>query len=148
MLASRANVRRAAQSGFTIIEIIVVVVIIGILAAAVGPKIFGNVYKTQAGRVKQDLRTIESALKIYRLDNFNYPTTEQGLAALTQRPNDPNLSNWDPEGYLDRPPRDPWNNDYVYENPGRHGDLDLYSLGRDGRPGGEGQDQDIGNWQL
>ncbi len=143
-----ANISHRPQAGFTLIEIIVVVVIIGILAAAVGPKIFGNVYKAQAQRVKQDLRTIESALKIYRLDNFSYPSSEQGLSALVDRPNDPNLTNWDPEGYLDRAPTDPWNRPYVYLNPGQYGDIDIYSLGEDGRPGGEGSNADIGNWQL
>ncbi|MEM9172326.1 MAG: type II secretion system major pseudopilin GspG, partial [Pseudomonadota bacterium] len=95
-----------------------------------------------------DLRTIESALGVYRLDNFSYPTTEQGLEALVERPNDPNLDNYDPEGYLKRMPEDPWNRPYVYLNPGQRGDIDIFSLGRDGRPGGEGEDADIGNWDL
>lgn len=136
------------QSGFTLIEIIVVVVIIGLLAGVVGPKIFGNVYKAQLQRARQDIRTIESALKIYRLDNFAYPTNEQGLRALVERPADPNLTNYDPEGYLDRMPKDPWNRPYIYVYPGQRGDVDIYSLGEDGRPGGEGPNQDIGNWQL
>lgn len=140
---------RRLQAGFTLIEIIVVVVIIGILAGVVGPKIFGNVYKAQLQRVRQDIRTIESSIKIYRLDNFTYPTNEQGgLKALVERPADPSLTNYDPEGYLDRMPTDPWNREYIYVNPGQRGDIDIYSLGEDGRPGGEGPNKDIGNWDL
>ncbi|MEL6870193.1 MAG: type II secretion system major pseudopilin GspG [Pseudomonadota bacterium] len=134
------------QRGFTIIEIMVVVVIIGILAAAVGPKLFGQVGKARANTARQDIKTIEQALKIYRLDNFTYPTSEQGLNALVERPNDPNLTNWDPEGYLERAPVDPWKRPYEYLNPGQRGDIDIFSLGADGRPGGEGENADIGNW--
>ncbi|MFK8053522.1 MAG: type II secretion system major pseudopilin GspG [Woeseiaceae bacterium] len=149
MLQPAAFFSRRQQSGFTLIEIIVVVVIIGILAGVVGPKIFGNVYKAQLQRMRQDIRTIESALKIYRLDNFSYPSNEQGgLKALVERPADPNLTNYDPEGYLDRMPKDPWNRDYLYVYPGQRGDVDVYSLGEDGRPGGEGPNKDIGNWDL
>lgn len=142
--------RRAAhkqQSGFTLLEVIVVVVILGILAAAVGPRIFGNVYKTQLARVKTDIKTIEGALKIYRLDNFVFPTSEQGLRALVERPNDPNLTNYSVDGYLDSMPKDPWGRDYIYLTPGQRGEYDIYSLGRDGQQGGEGEDSDIGNWE-
>ncbi len=137
---------RARQSGFTLLEVIVVVVIIGILAAAVGPKIFGNVDKANANRVRQDIKVIEGALSIYRLDNFNYPTSEQGLRALVERPNDPNLTNYSADGYLDAMPKDPWGREYVYLIPGQRGEFDLYSLGRDGQQGGEGPDADLGNW--
>ncbi|MEM6819659.1 MAG: type II secretion system major pseudopilin GspG [Pseudomonadota bacterium] len=137
---------RARQSGFTLLEVIVVVVIIGILAAAVGRNIFGGVEKAYRNRVLQDIKTIEGALTEYRLDNFNFPTSEQGLRALVERPNDPNLTQYNDEGYLDSMPEDPWGNEYVYLIPGQRGKFDLYSLGRDGQQGGEGEDADIGNW--
>jgi general secretion pathway protein G len=95
-----------------------------------------------------DLRGIENALKFYRLDNFAYPTSEQGLEALVTRPADPNIRNWKPGGYLDRLPKDPWGNNYQYLNPGQNSEIDIYTFGRDGRPGGEGIDADIGNWNL
>lgn len=145
---SRQRPQHRVQRGFTIIEIMVVVVIIGLLAAVVGPAVFGNVEKARKTRAETEIKTIASALKVYRLDNFDYPTTEQGLEALVERPNDPNLTNWDPEGYLERMPVDPWNRPYVYLYPGQRSDIDIYSLGRDGRPGGEGPDADIGNWDL
>ncbi|MEM7610114.1 MAG: type II secretion system major pseudopilin GspG [Pseudomonadota bacterium] len=148
MHVMRTTYSRPAQVGFTLIEIMVVVVILGILAAAIGPRLFDNVGKAQIGRVKTDLRTIEQALDLYRLDNFSYPTAEQGLQALVERPNDPNLTNWGPTGYLPRMPLDPWNRPYEYLNPGQRGEIDVYSLGEDGRPGGEGAAADIGNWDL
>jgi len=126
----------------------VVVIILGILAAIVAPNVIGRVGDAQVAAAKQDIRGIENALKFYRLDNFSYPTTEQGLQALVTRPNDPNLRNWKAGGYLDRLPRDPWGNPYQYLNPGNKAEIDIYTLGRDGRPGGEGEDADIGNWDL
>lgn len=140
--------RRQRQAGFTILEIVIVVVIIGILAAAIGPQLMNRVGQAQATRVKSDLRAIESALKLYRLDNFTYPTSEQGLQALVEKPNDPNLTNYAAGGYLDRAPVDPWNRPYEYLNPGQNGDVDVFSLGADGRPGGDGENADIGNWDL
>lgn len=140
--------RRQRQAGFTILEIVIVVVIIGILAAAIGPRLIDRVGQAQVTRVKSDLRAIESALKLYRLDNFTYPTSEQGLQALVEKPNDPNLENYPDGGYLDRTPVDPWNRPYEYLNPGQNGDVDVFSLGADGRPGGEGDNADIGNWDL
>ncbi len=134
--------------GFTLIEIMVVVIILGILAAIVAPNVIGRIDQAQVTRVQGDLRGIENALKMYRLDTYSYPTTEQGLEALVNKPADPNLRNWKPGGYLDRLPKDPWGNDYLYLNPGNHGEIDVYTLGRDGRPGGEGLDADIGNWNL
>ena len=143
-----AKRKRARSRGFTLIEIMVVVIILGILAAIVAPNVIGRIDDAQITRVKSDLRGIENALKFYRLDNFAYPTSEQGLEALVTRPADPNLRNWKQGGYLDRLPRDPWGNPYLYLNPGNNSEIDVYTLGRDGRPGGEGLDADIGNWEL
>lgn len=126
----------------------VVVIILGILTAIVAPNVIGRVGDAQIAAAKQDLRGIENALKFYRLDNFSYPTTEQGLEALVTRPNDPNIKNWKAGGYLERLPKDPWGNPYQYLSPGNNGEFDIYTLGRDGRPGGEGEDADFGNWDL
>ena len=136
------------QSGFTLIEIMVVIVILGILAAIVAPNVLGNVDKAQQEKVRQDLRAIDSALKFYRLDNYNYPTTEQGIEALVTKPADPNIKNWRPGGYLPNLPKDPWGNPYEYESPGQRGEIDIFTYGRDGAPGGEGVDADIGNWDT
>ena len=138
-----------AQSGFTLIEIMVVVVILGILAALVVPQIISRPDEARVAKARQDIRAVESALKLYRLDNFQYPTTEQGLAALVDKPTtQPEPRNWKSGGYLDRIPTDPWGNVYHYRNPGEHGEIDVYTLGRDGRPDGEESDADIGNWAL
>jgi len=139
---------RRNQGGFTLIEIMVVVIILGILAAIVAPNVIGRIDDAQISRVQQDLRGIENALKFYRLDNFAYPTSEQSLDALVSKPADPNIRNWKAGGYLDRLPKDPWGNNYEYLNPGQNGEFDVYTYGRDGRPGGEGLDGDIGNWML
>lgn len=136
------------QAGFTLIEIMVVVVIIGILAALVGPRLFGQVDRARIEAAKAEISTIENALKFYRLDNFAYPSTEQGIDALVTKPNDPNIKNWNPGGYLERLPSDPWGNPYQYLNPGNQGEIDVYTLGADGAPGGEGLNADIGNWDL
>jgi general secretion pathway protein G len=138
---------RKWQSGFTLIEIMVVVVILGILAALIAPNVISRIDDAQITKVKQDIRAVESALKLYRLDNFRYPTTDDGLEALVTPPTDPN-ARWPEGGYLDRMPADPWQRPYVYLQPGNQGEYDLYSLGRDGQQGGEGLDADIGNWNL
>ena len=138
--------RQNPQGGFTLIEIMVVVIIIGILAAIVAPQVIGRIDDAQVTKANADISGIGSALKLFRLDNFTYPTTEQGLDALVNKPNDPNVKNWNAGGYLDDLKLDPWGNDYLYLNPGNHGEFDVYTLGRDGRPGGEGIDADIGNW--
>ncbi len=140
--------RRQRQHGFTLIEIMVVVIILGILAAIVAPNVIGRVGDAQVAAARQDIRGIENALKFYRLDNFAYPTTEQGLEALVTRPADPSIRNWKQGGYLDRLPKDPWGNPYQYLNPGQNAEIDIYTFGRDGRPGGEGEDADIGNWNI
>lgn len=136
-------------TGFTLIEVMVVVVILGILASIVAPQVIGRLEDARIAAVQQDLRGIESALKLYRLDNFKYPTTDQGLEALVTKPSDdPSLRNWKTGGYLDRLPVDPWGNPYQYLHPGVQGDIDIFSLGADAQPGGEGEDADIGNWLL
>jgi general secretion pathway protein G len=136
------------QHGFTLIEIMVVVIILGILAAIVAPNVIGRVDDAQITKAKTEIRNLESSLKFYRLDNFAYPTTEQGLEALASKPADPNIKNWKSGGYIPRVPNDPWGNSYLYLNPGTNGEIDIYTLGRDGQPGGEGVDADIGNWDL
>jgi len=126
----------------------VVVIIIGILAAIVAPNVIGRVDDAQITKARAEISNINTALKFYRLDNFAYPTTDQGLEALVTNPNDPNVRNWKSGGYLERLPRDPWGNPYLYLNPGNNGVIDIYTLGRDGRPDGEGMDADIGNWDA
>lgn len=137
--------RLRADAGFTLIEIMVVVVILGILAALIAPNIIGNVDKAQVAAVKQDIRVIENAIDMFRLERFRYPTTDEGLNALITPPSDPTVP-VPPGGYIKRLPKDPWGRPFVYVQPGTHGEFDVYSLGRDGAPGGEGVDADIGNW--
>lgn len=138
---------RNKQSGFTLIEIMVVVVIIGILASVVVPRIMDNPDKARVAKAKNDIRALESALDIYRLDNYTYPTTDQGLESLIIRPTGtPEPANWKQGGYVKKLNKDPWGNEYLYLNPGEHGEIDIYSLGADGAPGGEGPSKDIGSW--
>ena len=137
------------QTGFTLIEVMVVVVILGILAAVVVPKVMSRPDEARIVRAEQDIRALEAALKLYRLDNFTYPDTDQGLLALIERPADiPSGAKYKEEGYVDKLPKDPWGNDYQYLQPGANGDYDLYSLGADGLPDGEGVNADIGNWGI
>ena len=143
------RISQRLQSGFTLIEVMVVVVILSILATIVVPRIMDRPDQARIVKAKQDIRSLEAALNLYRLDNFNYPTTEQGLEALVSPPTaPPEAPNWKEGGYLDRLPKDPWGNDYQYLSPGEHGAFDVYSLGADGQPGGEGTAADIGNWNL
>ena len=131
--------------GFTLIEVLVVVAILGILAAIVVPRIMDRPDEAKRVAAKADVNAIVQSLKIYRLDNGFYPSTDQGLAALVQRPTtNPQPPNWKP--YLDRLPKDPWGSDYQYLNPGVHGEIDVFSLGADRARGGEGSGADIGNW--
>lgn len=135
--------------GFTLIEIMVVVIILGVLAALIVPKIMGRPDEARVTAARQDISTLMQALKLYRLDNHRYPTTEQGLQALVQRPTtDPVPSNWKAGGYLESLPVDPWGQAYQYLNPGVHGEIDVFSLGADNKAGGEGLDADIGSWSL
>ena len=147
-MTSRQHLHRYAR-GFTLIEIMVVVVIIGLLAAVILPNVFSNVGKAQVNKAKADIQAIETGLTLYRLDNFKYPSTDLGLNALVQRPNDPTVRHWREGGYLRRISLDPWGNPYQYVFPGTHGlEYDLYTLGADGQEGGEGENADIGNWNL
>jgi general secretion pathway protein G len=138
---------RSRSRGFTLIEIMVVVIIIGLLAAVVAPQFFGRVEEARVNKAKQDIQGIETALSLFKLDNFKYPTTDQGLAALVTQPADPTIRNWKAP-YLKRLMKDPWGNDYQYQNPGTHGEYDIFTLGADGQPGGEKTDADIGNWNI
>lgn len=135
--------------GFTLIEIMVVVVIIGILAALIVPNMIGRVDDARIIATKQDIASIVQALKLYRLDNQRYPTTEQGLAALVTKPTTgPPANGWKAGGYLDKTPKDPWGFPYQFLSPGVKGEIDVFSYGADGKPGGTGNDADIGSWDL
>lgn len=135
------------QAGFTLIELMVVVVILATLAAFVVPMVMDRPDEARIVKARQDIASISSALSLYKLDNYRYPTTDQGLEALVQQPtSEPIPPNWKP--YLKQPPKDPWGRPYLYVSPGEHGSFDLYTLGADGEEGGEGADADIGNWML
>ena len=140
---------RLRHRGFTLIEIMVVIVILGILAAMIVPKVMSRPDEARVVAARQDIAALMQALKLYRLDNKRYPTTEQSLQALVTRPAQaPAPDNWKGSGYIERLPLDPWGKSYQYLNPGLHGEIDVFSYGADGAPGGEGFDADIGNWQL
>ena len=137
------------QRGFTLIEIMVVVVIIGMLAALVLPRVMGRLDDAGIAKAKSDIRTLSSALKLYKLDNFNYPSTQQGLEALMSAPDgEPAAKNWKRGGYIERLPADPWGNEYQYLSPGDKMEFDLWSFGSDARLGGEDVAADIGNWNI
>ncbi|MBT8063161.1 MAG: type II secretion system major pseudopilin GspG [Gammaproteobacteria bacterium] len=131
-------------SGFTLIEVMVVVVILGILAAVLVPKVMDRPEQARKTKARQDIRSLEAALNLYKLDNFTYPTTDQGLEALVSKPASPEPPNWKEGGYLDRLPLDPWRQPYLYLTPGQHGSIDIFSLGPDQQP----SDDDIGNWNM
>jgi len=145
---SRRPAPRRAR-GFTLIEIMVVVIIIGLLAAVIVPTVVSKVDDAKVSKAKADIQALETAITEFRLDNSKYPTSEQGLAALVTKPTDPSINHWRPGGYLQRVSKDPWGNPYQYVYPGTHGkEYDLFSFGADGAPGGEGIDADIGNWNI
>jgi general secretion pathway protein G len=135
------------RRGFTLLEVVVVVAILGLLAALVVPQVMRRPDEARVTAAKQDVATLIQGLKLYRLDNERYPTTEQGLSALMTMPQGaPVPANWKKGGYIDRLPSDPWGNAYQYLNPGVRGEIDVWSLGADGKPGGEGAEADIGSW--
>ncbi len=148
MLQSHAKTQHLSNRGFTLIEVMVVIVIIGILAALIVPKVMSRPNEARVTAARQDIASIVQALKLYKLDNMRYPTTEQGLQALVAKPAiAPIPQNWKSEGYLERLPKDPWGNPYQYLQPGLHGEVDVMSFGADGAAGGEGSDADIGSWE-
>ena len=139
------SINRRAQQGFTLIEIMVVIVILGILAAVVVPKIMSRPEEARIAKAKQDIRALETAMDLYKLDNFNYPTTEQGIEALVVLPTTPPVpKRYREEAYLKKVPMDPWQNPYQFLNPGEHGAIDIFSLG----PDQQQSDDDIGNWNI
>jgi len=138
--------RRAALAGFTLIEMMVVVVIIGVLAALIVPNVLEKLDDAKVTAARTDISTISQALKFYKIDNQRYPSQQQGLQALVAKPSvDPMPANWKP--YLEKLPADPWGRPYQYLNPGVKGEVDVMSFGADGQPGGEGANADIGSWQ-
>jgi general secretion pathway protein G len=140
--------RRINNKGFTLIELMVVIVILSILAVYMAPRLIGRDDQARQLRARVDIEALETALKIYRLDTGTYPTTQQGLEALIEQPE--GVTNWRDGGYLDKKRllKDPWGNEYVYLSPGTHGDFDIISYGADGQPGGEGVNADIRSWEL
>ena len=139
--------KNRSQLGFTLIEVMVVIAIIGIMATLIVPQIMSKPNEARVIAAKQDISSIVQALKLYRLDNSRYPTTEQGLSALVAKPtSEPIPQNWKPNGYVDRLPKDPWGFAYQYSNPGTRAEIDVFSLGADNKPGGTGVDADLGNW--
>ncbi len=140
------RLRRAAQAGFTLIELMVVLVIIGVLAALIVPNVLDRAEDARTTAARTDVNNLMQALKLYKLDNLRFPTTEQGLQALLAKPTTgPIPPNWKP--YVEKLPQDPWNHPYQYLNPGVKGEIDVMSFGADGQPGGEGKNADVGSWQ-
>jgi general secretion pathway protein G len=141
--------RTKRSRGFTLIEIMVVVVIMGVLAALVVPKLLSRTGESKIAAAKVDISTIMQALKLYKLDNQRFPTTEQGLQALITKPTaGPAANGWKEGGYLEKMPKDPWGNPYQMLSPGVKGEVDVFSFGADGQPGGTGDDADIGSWDI
>ncbi|PSW20440.1 type II secretion system protein GspG [Photobacterium swingsii] len=137
------------QRGFTLLEVMVVIVILGVLASLVVPNLLGNKEKADQQKVVTDISALEQALDMYKLDNSVYPTTDQGLDALVSKPSSsPEPRNYRNGGYIKRLPNDPWGNEYNYVMPGEHGAVDIFSLGADGQEGGEDVNTDIGNWNM
>jgi general secretion pathway protein G len=136
------------QSGFTLLEIIVVVTIIAVLAAYIAPKVSGRADDARVAKAKSDIRVLESSLELYKLDNFSYPTTDQGLQSLTEKPSGSELSHWRKGGYIKKLSNDPWGHAYIYLQPGTHAEFDIMSLGADSTVGGADSAADIGNWNL
>lgn len=137
------------QQGFTLLEVMVVLVIIGLLIAVVAPNVLDNQDKAMVQKARADIATLEQSLEMYRLDNFSYPTTAQGLNALVSKPTvAPEPRNYRENAYIRRLPTDPWGNAYQYRSPGEKGRIDIFSFGADGREGGTGLNADIGNWDL
>lgn len=137
-----------SQKGFTLLEIIVVVTIIAILAAYIAPKVAGRADDARIAKTKSDIRVLESSMELYKLDNFSYPSTDQGLEALVNKPAGETLKHWRKGGYIKKLNKDPWGNDYLYQLPGANGEFDIYSLGADAAAGGIDEAADIGNWNL
>ena len=137
-----------SNRGFTLLEIIVVVAIIAILAAYIAPKVAGRVDDARISKAKSDIRVLESSLELYKLDNFVYPSGEQGLEALVNKPSGEGTKNWRDGGYIKKLNKDPWGNPYQYLYPGSNGEFDVFSLGADAAVGGDGEAADIGNWNL
>ena len=143
--------KRNGQVGFTLIELMVVIIILGVLAGLIIPRVMGRPDEARQAKAKMQIESLESALKLYKLDNGSYPSTEQGMKALVEAPTAGTLPrNWRSGGYLEKGkvPKDPWSNEFIYVSPGSHGDFDLTSLGADGEAGGEGVDKDINNWEI
>lgn len=141
--------QRNTERGFTLIEIMVVLVILGLLVAIVGPNILGRGDQARVTAAEAQLSNISSALDLYRLDNSHYPSTQQGLEALESKPSgSPEPRNWNPDGYMSPVPQDPWGNEYQYVSPGTQGPYDLYSFGADGQEGGDGDAADISAWDV
>lgn len=145
-MARQVGGRRARQQGFSLIEIMVVVVIIGILAALIVPRLMDRPDQARVVAARQDIAALMQALKLFKLDNGRYPSAEQGLQALVKPPHGSGTMPVTP--YLDRLPNDPWGHPYQYQIPGTHGDIDVFSLGADSKPGGDAGNADIGSWQL
>jgi len=146
LMSSPATSRRRRPAGFTLIELMVVLVIIGVLASLIVPNVLDRADDARVTAARTDVNNLMQALKLYKLDNLRYPTADQGLLALLARPTTgPLPANWKP--YLDKLPKDPWGNPYQYMNPGLRGEVDVLSFGADGQAGGEGKNADIGSWQ-